>query len=62
MKELYSKYGNFMTNNNKINQNTKGNKEMSRHIDHLKNAIADVSEKTSLGLVKREDDLRRATI
>jgi hypothetical protein len=35
---------------------------MERHIEHLKNTIVDVSEKTTLGLGKREDDLRKATL
>jgi len=51
-----------MTNNTRINQNTKGNEEMARHIDHLKNEIVEVSDKTAHGIVKREDDLRKATI
>ena len=51
-----------MTNNTRINQNTKGNEEMARHIDHLKNEIVEVSDKTAHGIVIREDDLRKATI
>lgn len=36
-----------MTNNTRINNNTKGNEEMARHINHLKNEILDVNSKTS---------------
>lgn len=59
---LYEKYSTLMTNLNRINQNTKGNEEMSRHISHLKNEITEVNDKTNLGLAKRDEDLRRATI
>ena len=61
MIELYKKYSSLMTNMNRINQNTKGNEEMGRHIDHLKNEISDVNDKTNQGLMKRDQDLRKAT-
>ena len=54
MIELYKKYSSLMTNMNRINQNTKGNEEMGRHIDHLKNEISDVNDKTNQGLMKRD--------
>ena len=54
MIELYKKYSSLMTNMNRINQNTKGNEEMGRHIEHLKNEISDVNDKTNQGLMKRD--------